>query len=73
LYLRLLGDREDPPLGESVWGDTAIELPRGYGESVELQNVLDGNHVPASRAGNRATVRLADALAHFPVALLALQ
>ena len=28
LYLRLLGDRELPPLGEEVWGNTTVELPR---------------------------------------------
>jgi (1->4)-alpha-D-glucan 1-alpha-D-glucosylmutase len=73
LYLRLLGDREDPPLGESVWGDTVIELPKEYGETVQLKNVLDGNTVAVAKGGNRATVRLADALAHYPVALLAEQ
>jgi (1->4)-alpha-D-glucan 1-alpha-D-glucosylmutase len=73
LYLRLLGDREDPPLGESVWGDTVIELPKEYGETVHLKNVLDGNTVPTAKAGSRITVRLADALAHFPVGLLAEQ
>jgi (1->4)-alpha-D-glucan 1-alpha-D-glucosylmutase len=71
LYLRLLGpDREDPPLGESVWEDTAVELPKECGETVQLKNVLDGTTVPTSRTGNRVTVRMADALAHFPVGLL---
>jgi (1->4)-alpha-D-glucan 1-alpha-D-glucosylmutase len=72
LYLRLLGpDREDPPLGESVWEDTAVELPKEYEETPQLKNVLDGKTVPTARAGNRVTVRVADALAHFPVGLLA--
>lgn len=74
LYLRLLGpDSEDPPLGESVWGDTAVELPKEYGETVQLKNVLDGRTVAAAKAGSRVTVRLADALAHFPVGFLAVQ
>jgi (1->4)-alpha-D-glucan 1-alpha-D-glucosylmutase len=72
LYLRLLGDREDPPLGESVWGDTAVELPlpKGYSVPPQLQGVLDGKSVPTSKVGSRITARLADALAHFPVGLL---
>ena len=71
LYLRLLGpDREDAPLGESVWGDTVIELPKEFIEPLPLKNVLDGKAVPAQRAGGRLTVRLADALRNLPVGLL---
>ena len=71
LYLRLLGpDRDDPPLGESVWEDTAVELPREYDETVQLKNALDGQTVSTAKVGNRVTVRVADALAHFPVGLL---
>jgi (1->4)-alpha-D-glucan 1-alpha-D-glucosylmutase len=75
LYLRLLGDREDPPLGEEVWGDTAVELPttKDQGEPASLYGLLDGKTVPTIRTtGNRLTVRLADALANFPVGLLTL-
>ncbi|MEA3177795.1 MAG: 4-alpha-glucanotransferase [Gammaproteobacteria bacterium] len=73
LYLRLLGpEREEPPLGESAWGDTVIELPKEYGESVQLKNLLDGRTVATAKAGSRVTVTLADALLSFPVALLTL-
>ena len=72
LYLRLLGpDGDQPPLGETVWGDTSIELPRECGDTVQLRNVLDGITVAAVKDGGRAVVRLADALANFPVAMLA--
>jgi (1->4)-alpha-D-glucan 1-alpha-D-glucosylmutase len=70
LYLRLLGDRDDPPLGASVWSDTAIELPKEYGETVRLKNVLDGKTVVAGKAGARAVIRAGEALANFPVGLL---
>jgi (1->4)-alpha-D-glucan 1-alpha-D-glucosylmutase len=71
LYLRLLGpEREDAPLGESVWGDTVIELPKEFVEPLPLKNVLDGKAVPTERAGGRLTVRLADALRNLPVGLL---
>jgi (1->4)-alpha-D-glucan 1-alpha-D-glucosylmutase len=73
LYLRLLGPEGDnAPLGESVWGDTAIELPKEFSEPVQLKNLLDGQDVATARAGSRVTVRLADALLHFPVGLLVL-
>jgi (1->4)-alpha-D-glucan 1-alpha-D-glucosylmutase len=70
LYLRLLGTREEPPLGEAVWDDTAIELPKEVVDSAHLRNLFDGNTVPTIATGNRITVRRADALAHFPLALL---
>jgi (1->4)-alpha-D-glucan 1-alpha-D-glucosylmutase len=73
LYLRLLGNRDDPPLGETVWADTAVELPKEYGETVQFKNVLDGHTVTTAKAGSRITIRLSDALAHFPVGLLAVQ
>ena len=73
LYLRLLGpEREEPPLGESAWGDTVIELPKEYGEPVQLKHLLDGRTVATAKTGSRVTVRLADALLNFPVALLTL-
>jgi (1->4)-alpha-D-glucan 1-alpha-D-glucosylmutase len=71
LYLRLLGEREDLPLGERVWADTAVELPKDYSALTALHNVLSGAAVATFQAGNRALVRLADALADFPVVLLA--
>lgn len=71
LYLRLLGpEREDAPLGVSVWGDTAIELPKEFTEPVLLQNLFDGQAVPTNRTAGRITLRLADALRNFPVGLL---
>jgi (1->4)-alpha-D-glucan 1-alpha-D-glucosylmutase len=70
LYLRLLVENEAPPQGETVWGDTAVELPKEITEPIELRNVLVNRPVPASSSGSRVVVRLADALEHFPVALL---
>jgi len=71
LYLRLLGpEREAAPLGESVWSDTVIELPKDFVEPVPLKNLFDGQRVPTDRTGSRITVRLAEALRNFPVGLL---
>jgi (1->4)-alpha-D-glucan 1-alpha-D-glucosylmutase len=71
LYLRLLGQREDPPLGESIWTDTAVELPRDCASPLTLHNVFSGATLATFQSGNRWAVRLADALADFPVVLLA--
>jgi (1->4)-alpha-D-glucan 1-alpha-D-glucosylmutase len=69
LYLRLLGDRELPPLGAAVWENTTIELPREV--SGAFRNLLDATEVTAgNQGGERASVRVADALANFPVAVL---
>jgi (1->4)-alpha-D-glucan 1-alpha-D-glucosylmutase len=72
LYLRLLGEREISPLGAEVWEETSIELPHGNNAEGQaaLENILDGEKVPASPNGERGSFRVADALAHFPVAVL---
>ena len=71
LYLRLLGDRDLPPLGAGVWENTVVELPRGYDVgSDRLRNILDGSDVAPVKQGERAGILAAVALDHFPVALL---
>jgi (1->4)-alpha-D-glucan 1-alpha-D-glucosylmutase len=72
LYLRLLGEREVPPLGTEVWENTLIELPRSYevAGGRPLHNILDGAQVRVGQEDERAALRAADALAHFPVAVL---
>ncbi|HUI60901.1 MAG TPA: hypothetical protein VLX90_11790, partial [Steroidobacteraceae bacterium] len=72
LYLRLLGERADAPLGEASWGETFIELPRTCPAGTRLKNVLDGTVLTVGQFGPRPGIRLADALAQFPVALLTL-
>jgi (1->4)-alpha-D-glucan 1-alpha-D-glucosylmutase len=69
LYARLLGEREDLPLGEAVWGDTAIELPRRL-DGAALRNVLDGSVLQAETRDGVQFVAVCRALASFPVALL---
>jgi (1->4)-alpha-D-glucan 1-alpha-D-glucosylmutase len=73
LYLRLLGEREVPPLGPEVWKNTVIELPRGYDlGTTGCRNVLDGSAIRTSRHGERPAILAAEALENFPVALLSL-
>ncbi|HEX4648134.1 MAG TPA: malto-oligosyltrehalose synthase [Steroidobacteraceae bacterium] len=71
LYRRLLGDGAPLPLGEAVWGDTLIELPREDRSREYLRNVLDGARLEPQRQGESVGVPVAQALAGFPVAVLA--
>ena len=71
LYLRLLGEREIPPLGAEVWDNTLIELPRGFAAGQRpLRNILDHTEIAPVKQGERAGIRAAAAMAHFPVGLL---
>jgi (1->4)-alpha-D-glucan 1-alpha-D-glucosylmutase len=72
LYARLLGERAELPLGEAVWDDTTIELPRRLG-SAGLRDVLTGSAVATQAHDGGRFVSVGAALANFPVALLASQ
>ena len=71
LYLRLLGERELPPLGAEIWENTVIELPRGFDSNQRpLRNILDGTAVAPVKQAERTSLGAGAALAHFPVGLL---
>jgi (1->4)-alpha-D-glucan 1-alpha-D-glucosylmutase len=70
LYARLMGERGDLPLGERVWGDTAIELPEGLAGE-RWRNVFDGVVIAAQSGARGHFLPVSQALANFPVALLA--
>jgi len=70
LYRRLLGDEGRLPLGDAVWSETLIELPREERSRVSFRNVLDGAQLMPVRQGESVGVLAAHALAEFPVALL---
>ena len=65
LPARLLGERNIPPLGPEVWGDTVVELPRELA-GISWRNVLTGERHAADQ-----TQPMSVLLASFPVALLA--
>ena len=71
LYRRLLDDPSLLPLGEAVWQDTLIELPREERSRRAFRGVLDGAQLVPVRHGEVSGVLVAKALAAFPVALLA--
>jgi (1->4)-alpha-D-glucan 1-alpha-D-glucosylmutase len=70
LYRRLLDDPALLPLGEAVWQDTLIELPREERSRRAFRGVLDGALLAPMRQGEVTGVPVAKALAAFPVALL---
>jgi (1->4)-alpha-D-glucan 1-alpha-D-glucosylmutase len=71
LTARLAGGRAEPPTsggpGENVWGDTSVAIGAiGATGAAQLTDVFGGGRVTAGASG----LRVADALASFPVALL---
>jgi (1->4)-alpha-D-glucan 1-alpha-D-glucosylmutase len=70
LYRRLLDDPERLPLGEAVWQDTLIELPREERSRDRFRGVLDAAFLTPARHGEATGILVARALAEFPVAVL---
>ena len=61
---------ETPPVGRALWKDSSILLP--FEETtVSYHNALTGETVKGCRKGGKTILHLHDALATFPVALLA--
>lgn len=59
----------EAPLGEKVWDDTVLILPESVPDR-PLTNAFSGDVVSLIQREGRAALRLSDAFAHFPVALL---
>jgi (1->4)-alpha-D-glucan 1-alpha-D-glucosylmutase len=60
----LLRGGAEAPVGKAVWGNTAVNLPDSDGE-VRYRDLFTGTEIAA-----QDSIGVADALAHFPVALL---
>ena len=70
LYARLLDERDQLlPLGERVWGDTAVEVPSRC-SGARWRNIFDGRVVAAQLRDGRHFLQASQVLANFPVALL---
>ena len=67
---RLVSDEATAPIGPLVWGDTRIELPREWA-NVAFTNAFTAECVLLHDDGAQASLPLHQALASFPVALLA--
>jgi (1->4)-alpha-D-glucan 1-alpha-D-glucosylmutase len=64
----LLPDPEATPLGERVWGDTAVRLPEGSPQP--YRNVLTGRCVSPVNQGDGVALLAAEIFEDFPIALL---
>jgi (1->4)-alpha-D-glucan 1-alpha-D-glucosylmutase len=69
LIASLLHERDIPPVGAEVWGDTQVVLPSCLC-SASYRNALTGETVNPSMNGETGTISIAEALANFTVALL---
>jgi (1->4)-alpha-D-glucan 1-alpha-D-glucosylmutase len=68
LVLGLTGGHDRPPVGEAVWNGTRLVLPRGQAGR-PFRNVFTTEVLCAREDGANASLRLADMLGKFPVAL----
>jgi len=68
LFARLGGEAGEPPVGESVWGDTRVALP-GLDQGARLRNVLTGETVMVEGDA----LRLSQLFTTLPVAALVAQ
>jgi (1->4)-alpha-D-glucan 1-alpha-D-glucosylmutase len=64
-WISLLCNGTEFPIGESVWKDTAVEVPRGMGG--EWSDIFTDKRLLSHRTGK---LPIAQVLSHFPVSLL---
>jgi len=69
LYLRLLGNRTELPLGAAIWADTRIELPRRLANG-PFRNAMTQRNIDVSNENDVAYLDAATLFEEFPVALL---
>jgi (1->4)-alpha-D-glucan 1-alpha-D-glucosylmutase len=69
LILGLATGGQSLPIGETIWGDTRILLPKTNLPS-SFRNIFTGETIHTRTVEGKPTLQLADILAKFPVALL---
>jgi len=67
LFARLLGEKESMPVGETVWGDTRIELPQEF-RSASFTPVF--GRADENIQGSGGSIPVAAVLSEFPIGLL---
>jgi (1->4)-alpha-D-glucan 1-alpha-D-glucosylmutase len=71
LITALAPDPQQLPLGDRVWGDTQIIIPRA--SATDYRHLFTADRIVAQRDGERTTVRAADLFERFPIAVLEAQ
>ncbi len=66
-WLAASGLHKDRSAGQQFWGNTSITLP---GRATSWRNIFTYESVEGHEADGQISIRLADVLQHFPVALL---
>jgi (1->4)-alpha-D-glucan 1-alpha-D-glucosylmutase len=69
LLVGLIPDAKQPPLGEAVWQDTQLFLPK-VDTGVRWRNVFTDELLVPAEQKDRLSLRAADVFAHAPLALL---
>jgi (1->4)-alpha-D-glucan 1-alpha-D-glucosylmutase len=69
LVASLLNEREIPPIGPDVWGDTQLVVPSRSGFA-NYRNAFTGEVLTPANNGESGTIGIAEILAKFPVAVL---
>ena len=64
-----LGAASSVPVPAEAWGGTAVDIPRRFA-GTQWTNLLDGTRLGALASDAHHSVRIADVLGQFPVALL---
>jgi (1->4)-alpha-D-glucan 1-alpha-D-glucosylmutase len=67
LWMSIVREPGQWPLGPDVWGDTGLAVP---GNAGAWRNALTGERIDATQAENIARLAMGDVLATFPVAVL---
>lgn len=67
--VNLPGFRPELPLGENVWGNTAVVIPDEISDDT-CNNVLTGERVEVVRGAERRTLPLQKVFSRLPVAML---
>lgn len=66
---RRLGEADELPLGESIWGNTSVELPSGLGD-MQYTCVFTGKLIKQQKRQSHWNMFVAQILAEFPVGLV---
>lgn len=69
LVVGLLQGQTIMPIGEAVWGDTALILPDGF-RTTDYYNIYTNKTIELSDHDGKACLRVSELLGDFPVAML---
>jgi (1->4)-alpha-D-glucan 1-alpha-D-glucosylmutase len=69
LVVRITNGNEHPPIGRTVWQNTALEVPNTRAGDI-FRNVFTNERIEVREENGRRVLVMSEALSTFPVALL---